>query len=47
MAAQIRRIPDVADVFIPQAIDNPALKLDIDRVRARELGLSERKLWGT
>jgi multidrug efflux pump subunit AcrB len=46
MAAQIRRIPDVADVFIPQDIDNPALKLDIDRVRAGELGLSEKEVVG-
>jgi multidrug efflux pump subunit AcrB len=46
MAARIRRIPDVADVYIPQDIDNPALKLDIDRVRAGELGLSEREVVG-
>jgi len=46
MVSQIRRIPDVADVFIPQDIDNPALKLDIDRVRAGELGLSEKEVVG-
>ena len=46
MAARIRRIPDVADVFIPQDIDNPALRLDIDRVRAGELGLSEKEVVG-
>jgi multidrug efflux pump subunit AcrB len=34
----------VADVFIPQDLDQPALKLDIDRVRARELGLSEKEV---
>jgi multidrug efflux pump subunit AcrB len=46
MLARIRRIPDVADVYIPQDIDNPALKLDIDRVRAGELGLSEKEVVG-
>ena len=46
MAAQIRAIPDVADVFIPQDIDYPALQLDIDRVRAGELGLYKKK-WST
>ncbi|MBL8294603.1 MAG: efflux RND transporter permease subunit [Bryobacterales bacterium] len=40
----IRQIPGVADVFIPQDLDQPALKLDIDRVRARELGLSQREV---
>jgi multidrug efflux pump subunit AcrB len=46
MLSRIRRIPDVADVYIPQDIDNPALKLDIDRVRAGELGLSEKEVVG-
>ncbi len=46
MMSKIRRIPDVADVFIPQDIDNPALKLDIDRVHAGELGLSEKEVVG-
>ena len=42
--ARIRRLPGVADVFIPQDLDQPALKLDIDRVRARELGLSQKEV---
>jgi len=46
MVSRIRRIPDVADVYIPQDLDNPALKLDIDRVRAGELGLSEKEVVG-
>ena len=46
MVSQIRRTPDVADVYIPQDLDNPALKLDIDRVRAGELGLSEKEVVG-
>ncbi len=44
LSAQFRAIPGVADVFIPQDIDYPALKLDVDRLRAGELGLSEKEV---
>jgi len=46
LAARIRRIPDVSDVYIPQDIDYPALQLDIDRGRASELGLSQKEVVG-
>jgi multidrug efflux pump subunit AcrB len=36
----------VADVFIPQDIDSPALRLDVDRLRAGELGLDQREVVG-
>ena len=35
LASQIRKIPGVGDIYIPQDIDYPALQLDIDRTRAR------------
>src|SRR5207245_4681041 len=44
LASSIRRIPGVADVFIPQDIDYPALQLDIDRTRASEMGLDQREV---
>jgi len=44
LAASIKRIPGVADVFIPQDIDYPALQLDVDRMRASELGLDQREV---
>ncbi len=44
LARKIRRIPNVSDVFIPQDIDYPALQLDIDRMRASELGLSQQEV---
>jgi multidrug efflux pump subunit AcrB len=44
LARGIRKIRGVADVFIPQDLDQPALKLDINRVRARELGLSQKEV---
>ena len=44
LARQIRQIHGVADAFIPQDLDYPALQLDIDRTRAGELGLSEKEV---
>lgn len=44
LAALINRIPGVADVFIPQDLDYPALQLDIDRVRAAQLGLNQKEV---
>jgi len=44
LASQIRRVPGVADAYIPQDIDYPALRLDVDRMRASELGLDQREV---
>jgi multidrug efflux pump subunit AcrB len=44
LATEIRQIPGVSDVFIPQDIDYPALQLDIDRTRSAELGLDQREV---
>src|SRR5258708_8094022 len=44
LASEIGRIPGVADAFIPQDIDYPALHLDIDRTRASEMGLDQREV---
>ena len=46
LAAKFRTIPGVAEAFIPQDIDYPALKLDIDRTRASELGLDQQEVVG-
>jgi multidrug efflux pump subunit AcrB len=46
LAAKIRRVHGVADVYIPQDIDYPALRLDIDRTRASQLGLDQREVVG-
>ena len=35
LAAEIQRLPGVADVYIPQDVDYPALRLDVNRTRAR------------
>jgi multidrug efflux pump subunit AcrB len=44
ISSRIRKIPGVADVYIPQDIDYPALQLDIDRTRASQLGLHQREV---
>jgi HAE1 family hydrophobic/amphiphilic exporter-1 len=46
LARKVRALSDVSDVLVPQDIDYPALKLDIDRVRASELGLNEKEIVG-
>ena len=46
LAARIRQIDGVADVFIPQDLDYPALRLDVDRTRAAQLGLDQREVVG-
>ena len=44
LASDIRKLRGVSDAYIPQDIDYPALKLDIDRTRAAGLGLTEREV---
>jgi multidrug efflux pump subunit AcrB len=44
LARQIRGVPGISDVYIPQDIDYPALQLQVDRVRAGELGLSQKEV---
>jgi multidrug efflux pump subunit AcrB len=44
LASRIRSVSGVADVFIPQDIDYPALQLDVNRIRASELGLNQREV---
>ncbi len=43
IASQIRGIHGVADVYIPQDIDYPSLRISVDRTRASELGLTEKE----
>ncbi len=44
LAERLRGLRGVADVLVPQDVDYPALRLDIDRQRASQLGLSEREV---
>ena len=42
LAGQIQKLPGVGEVYIPQDMNYPALRLDINRVHAGELGLSQK-----
>ncbi|HEY3738369.1 MAG TPA: efflux RND transporter permease subunit [Bryobacteraceae bacterium] len=44
LAAKIRKIPGVAELYIPQNLDYPTLKLNIDRIRAGQLGLDQKEI---
>jgi multidrug efflux pump subunit AcrB len=44
IARQFRHISGVSEVFIPQDLDYPSLRVDVDRVRASELGLSQKEV---
>ena len=44
IAAQARSLPGVSDVLIPQDIDYPALRLDVDREKASLVGLTQQEV---
>jgi len=44
IAARTREISGVSDVYVPQDLDYPALKVDIDRTSAGKLGLTQREI---
>ena len=44
LARKIRTVPGISEVYIPQDLDYPALRLEVDRLRASELGLNQREV---
>jgi len=46
IARKTRALPGVSDVLVPQDVNYPALQLNIDRLRASELGLNEKEVVG-
>lgn len=44
LAKRFRSLPGVAEVYIPQDLDYPGLKLDVDRVRAAQMGLDQKEV---
>ena len=42
LATDIRQVHGVGEVYIPQDMNYPALRLDVDRVHAGELGLTQK-----
>jgi multidrug efflux pump subunit AcrB len=43
-ARRISALPGVGQVYIPQDLDYPGIQLNVDRVHAAELGLSQREI---
>lgn len=44
LAAKIRQLPGVSDVLVPQDMDYPAVRMDLDRKRIAELGLTPKEV---
>ena len=44
LAGDIRTLPGISDVFIPQDLDYPGLQVNVDRTRAQQLGLSPKEV---
>jgi multidrug efflux pump subunit AcrB len=44
IAGRAREIEGVSDVYVPQDLDYPALRVDIDRTSAGKLGLTQREI---
>jgi CzcA family heavy metal efflux pump len=42
IANRLRHVPGAVDVHVQQLMSNPTLHLDVDRVRAQQVGLTER-----
>jgi hydrophobic/amphiphilic exporter-1 (mainly G- bacteria), HAE1 family len=42
LSARIRKVKGVGQIYIPQDMDYPALRLDVDRVHAGEMGLTQK-----
>ena len=44
LAARISQLDNVGQVYIPQDMDYPALRMEVDRVHAAELGLTQKDI---
>lgn len=44
LATRVRQLPGVGEVFIPQDLNYPALRLDVDRINAAKLGLTQKQV---
>ncbi len=44
LATQIRKINGVGEVYVPQDMNYPALRLKVDRIHAAELGLTQKEI---
>ncbi len=46
LASKIARIPGAVDVHVHQVVDQPDIRMNVDRIKAGQLGLTERDVSG-
>lgn len=44
LQSRIRTLPGVSDVYVPQDIDYPSLRINIDRTRSGKVGLNQKEI---
>ena len=44
LASRIRQLHGVGEVYVPQDLNYPALRLDVDRINAGKLGLTQKEV---
>jgi len=44
LASQIRKLSGIGEVYVPQDMNYPALRLKVDRIHAAELGLTQKEI---
>jgi len=44
LATQIRKLPGIGQVYVPQDMNYPAIRLKVDRIHAAELGLTQKEI---
>jgi multidrug efflux pump subunit AcrB len=44
LATQIRKLPGIGQVYVPQDMNYPAIRLQVNRVHAAELGLTQKEI---
>jgi len=44
LAAQIRKLPGIGQIYVPQDMNYPAVRLKVDRIHAAELGLTQKEI---
>jgi multidrug efflux pump subunit AcrB len=44
LAARIRKLSNIGEVYIPQDMNYPAVRLDVDRIHAAELGVTPKEV---
>jgi len=44
LAAQIRKLPGIGQVYVPQDMNYPAIRLKVNRIHASELGLTQKEI---